>query len=222
MTTISDKIEAAILRVLAERGGVLSADSKTIPVGVSNRHVHLSQADLDLLFGPGHTLTRKKAMKQPGQFAAEETVTLRGPKGSIGRVRVLGPTRPETQVEISIADGFVLGVRPPLRLSGVLDGTPGLEIEGPVGRVRIERGVIAARRHLHMCPETARHLGLANGDEVEIAVGGDRGGVLAHVAVRVSADSADEFHVDVEEANAFRLNNDDPVTVRRAASSTNG
>lgn len=190
-------------------------DEILVPVGVSNRHVHLSRADMDSLFGPGAQLGRKKAMKQPGQFAAAETVTLKGPKGALKGVRVLGPLRPETQVEILAADGFVLGVKPPLRMSGQLDGTPGLEIVGPKGSVRIEAGVIMAVRHIHMLPEMAARLGLANGQEVDVEVAGPRGGVLGRVVVRAAQASAFEMHIDVEEANAFGLGNDDLVRIRK-------
>jgi putative phosphotransacetylase len=192
--------------------GVLAqAAALRVPVGISNRHVHLSRTDMDTLFGPGSVLRRKKAMKQPGQFAAEETVTLKGAKGVLNKVRVLGPLRAETQVEISIADGFVLGIKPPLRLSGQLDDTPGIEIVGPQGSVQIEQGVIAAMRHIHLSSETAVQFGLRNGEVVDVEVGGQRGGVLRHVAIRATENSVSEMHVDVEEANAFSLQNDDLV-----------
>jgi len=184
-----------------------------VPVGISNRHVHLSRTDMDTLFGPGSALRRKKAMKQPGQFAAEETVTLKGPKGALSKVRVLGPLRPETQVEISIADGFVLGIKPPLRMSGQLDDTPGVEIIGPQGSVKTTQGVIAAMRHIHMPVETAAQFGLRNGEVVDVEVGGERGGVLRQVVVRATGDSVTEMHVDVEEANAFSLQNDELVRI---------
>jgi len=188
-------------------------ETLTIPVGISNRHVHLSRTDMDTLFGPGAVLRRKKAMKQPGQFAAEETVTIKGPKGVLNKVRVLGPLRPETQVEISIADGFVLGIKPPLRMSGQLEDTPGIEIIGPHGCVHTTQGVIAAMRHIHMPLETAAQFGFGNGDVVDVEVGGDRGGVLRQVAIRATGDSVTEMHVDVEEANAFSLQNDDLVRI---------
>ncbi|MEI2387198.1 phosphate propanoyltransferase [Breoghania sp. JC706] len=193
-----------------------AADPACVPVGVSNRHIHLSRSDMDALFGPGSSLTRKKAMKQPGQYAAEETVTLRGPKGEIGKVRVLGPLRKETQIEVSVADGFVLGVRPPLRLSGHLEQSPGIEVIGPCGSVRKECGVIVAMRHIHMPPETAARLGLVNGDEVDVEVDGPRGGIMHRVAVRAAENSALEMHIDIEEANAFGLKNDDLVRIRKA------
>lgn len=188
-----------------------------VGIGVSNRHIHLSRTDMDTLFGPGSALTRKKAMKQPGQFAAEETVTLRGPKGSLHKVRVLGPLRKETQIEVSVADGFALGIKPPLRMSGVLDGSPGVEIIGPAGSVQKEQGVIVARRHIHMLPETAKQFGLTNGEEVDVEVLGDRGGIMSRVAVRAAEASALEMHIDVEEANAFCLKNDELVRIRKCA-----
>ncbi|PKU24090.1 phosphate propanoyltransferase [Telmatospirillum siberiense] len=184
-------------------------------VGVSNRHVHLSRADMDSLFGPGSELHRKKAMKQPGQFAAEETVTIRGPKGELRKVRVLGPLRRDTQVEVSVADGYTLGIAPPLRMSGQLDGSPGIEIVGPHGSVQRGYGTIVALRHIHMLPETAAQLGLRNGEAVDVEIGGARGGVMGGVVVRVADASAYEMHVDVEEANAFGLKNDDLVRIRK-------
>lgn len=222
-----ETIDRIIAEILAQRCGLVPCasaasvgapvdeDAFLVSVGVSNRHVHLSQPDMDSLFGPGATLRRKKAMKQPGQFAAEETVTLRGPKGELARVRVLGPLRRETQIEISVADGFVLGVTPPLRMSGHLDGTPGIEIVGPHGSVRKDAGVIVASRHIHMLPGTAARLGLRNGQEVEVEIPGERGGIMDHVVIRAAEASAFEMHIDVEEANAFCLKNDDLVRIRK-------
>ncbi|MBK1664609.1 phosphate propanoyltransferase [Rhodospirillum rubrum] len=196
-------------------GKTTERDPFLVSIGVSNRHIHLSRTDMDALFGPGSQLTRKKAMKQPGQFAAEETVTLKGRKGSLTKVRVLGPLRKETQIEVSVADGFTLGITPPLRMSGHLDDTPGVEIIGPQGSVQRDRGVIVALRHIHMPPETAALLGLRNGEEVDVEVGGERGGVLRKVVVRAAEASAYEMHIDVEEANALCLKNDDLVRIRK-------
>lgn len=213
-----DTIERVIRQILGEMnqqttpGG--AQDPFLVPVGVSNRHIHLSRADMEILFGPGAELHRMKAMKQPGQYAAEETVTLKGPKGSLSKVRVLGPVRAETQIEISVADGFTLGLRAPLRMSGQLDGTPGLEIIGPQGSVQKQHGVIVALRHIHMTPATAARLGLRNGQEVDVEITGARGGILHHVAVRAAEASALEMHIDVEEANALGLKNDDLVRIR--------
>ena len=182
---------------------------RSTPIGVSNRHIHLDRADMDALFGPGSELTVKKMLGQPGQYAAEETVTIRGPKGEMSRVRVLGPLRKETQVEISIADGFVLGVKPPVRESGQLEDSPGIEIIGPKGSVKKERGVIAALRHIHMTPEIARRLGYRDGQYVQTRIEGLRGALLCNVLVRVSEKYALEMHIDVEEANALGVKNGD-------------
>lgn len=192
---------------------VVARESALVPVGISNRHVHLSRADMDVLFGPGANLTRKKAVKQPGQFAAEETVTLRTPKGSIERVRVLGPLRSETQVELSIADSFRLRLTPPIRMSGDLDATPGLEIIGPCGRVQKDFGVIIAWRHIHMDPATAVMIGAHDGQRLAIECPGERGGILRNVVLRVAEDAVPELHVDMEEANAFNLHNNDQVKI---------
>ncbi|MDV7143969.1 phosphate propanoyltransferase [Tropicimonas sp. TH_r6] len=216
--TLVDRIVAELLE--QGRSAALQIaegpDPSLVPVGVSNRHIHLSRQDMDALFGPGAVLTRKKASKQPGQYAAEEVVILRGPKGEIGKVRVLGPLRKETQVEISKADGFVLGIHPPVRMSGELENTPGFEIIGPQGVVSKERGMILAQRHIHMQPETAALLGLANGCEVDVLAEGARGGVLHHTAIRVAEASALELHIDVEEANGLGLRNGDTVRIRKA------
>lgn len=182
-----------------------------IPVGVSNRHVHLNREDMDILFGYGSLLTRFKAVRQPGQYAAAETVTLRGPKGELSKVRVLGPLRATTQVEISVADGFALGVSAPVRMSGDLLDSPGIEIIGPAGRVVKRQGTIVAWRHIHISPEEAKRHGLRDGMEIEIQGDGPRGGVLSHVVVRVSAEAVLELHIDVEEANGFGLRNGDIV-----------
>ena len=179
---------------------------RSTPIGVSNRHIHLDRADMDALFGPGSELTVKKML---GQYAAEETVTIRGPKGELNRVRVLGPLRNETQIEISVADGFVLGVKPPVRESGQIEGTPGIEIIGPKGSVKKERGVIAALRHIHMTPEIAERLGYRDGQYVQTKIEGLRGALLCNVLVRVSEKYALEMHIDVEEANALGVKTGD-------------
>ncbi len=182
-----------------------------VPIGISNRHVHLSREDMDVLFGCGTSLTRLKAVKQPGQYAAEETVTLKGPKGELQRVRVLGPLRNATQVEISTADSFTLGVKAPLRMSGDLDGSSGIEIIGPRGRVTKNDGTIVAWRHIHISPQEAEQYKLTDGMEIDIETKGARAGILRHVVVRVSSDAVLEMHVDVEEANGLGLKNSDLV-----------
>lgn len=223
MQITEDIIEQILRDVLAGKGpapraeeAAPAADPALVPIGVSNRHVHLSRSEMDALFGPGASLTRKKPMKQPGQYAAEETVTLRGPKGELKKVRVLGPLRGKTQIEVSTADGFALGIKPPARMSGKLDGTPGLELIGPAGSVTVPEGVIVALRHIHMDLNSARALGLRSGDQVSVEVSGVRGGIMHNVAIRADEASALEMHIDIEEANAFGLKNGDLVRIRKA------
>ncbi len=185
-----------------------------VVVGVSNRHVHLSREDVDILFGPGYQLTPIKDLGQPGQFACKETVTIVGPKGSIETVRVLGPERKETQVEVSLTDCFKLGVNPPVRDSGDLEGTPGIEIIGPNGKVVKERGVIVAKRHIHMHTSDAEKFGVKDKEIVMVAVEhGDRKLIFDDVLIRVHEKFALEFHVDTDEANAAGLKNGDNVYV---------
>lgn len=174
-----------------------------VPVGISNRHIHLSQADLNQLFGAGYQLTPMKELSQPGQFACKETVTICGPKGAIEKVRVLGPVRKETQIEIVAGDCFKLGVKAPAKLSGDLAGTPGITVVGPKGSVQTAQGLIVAQRHIHMAPADAQAYGVQDGQIVKIRVGGLRGGLYDNVAIRVTTSSKLECHLDTEEANAM-------------------
>ncbi|MZJ27080.1 phosphate propanoyltransferase [Collinsella sp. BIOML-A4] len=185
----------------------------TVSVGVSGRHVHLSQEDLEALFGAGYELTPIKELSQPGQFAAKETVTLVGPKGVIERVRVLGPVRPSTQVEVLRGDTFKLGVPACVRMSGKLEGTPGITLAGPHGTVALSQGVIVAARHIHMTCDEAAKRGLHDGQIVSIAFGGERGGRLDNVVVRANNTSALDCHIDTEEANAFGIKNGSVVEI---------
>ncbi|MCS7232498.1 MAG: phosphate propanoyltransferase [Synergistetes bacterium] len=180
-------------------------------VGVSNRHVHISEDAEKILFG-GNKITVKAYLRQPGQFAANETVKLLGPKGMIDNVRIVGPVRKSCQVEVSISDCYHLGVEPVVRDSGQLKGTPGIYIIGPAGVIKLEEGVIVAQRHIHMKPEEARSLGVKDGDIVRIRFEkGIRCGVLGGVLVRVSENYALECHLDVEEANALGVKTGDIV-----------
>jgi putative phosphotransacetylase len=188
-------------------------EKKMVPVGLSNRHIHLSQEHLEVLFGEGYELTKSKDLSQPGQFAAEEKVDVIGPKKSLTGVRILGPVRKETQVEVSLADGFVLGVKPPVRDSGDLIDSPGATIVGPKGQVVIEKGIIAAARHIHMHTSDAENFGVVDKDVVSVKVEGKRGLIFENVVVRVNKDYALEMHVDVEEGNAAGLKNGAMVEV---------
>lgn len=182
------------------------SDARPIPIAVSARHVHLTQAAVEALFGPGHTLTPRNPLSQPGQFACEETVDVIGPKRTIEGVRVLGPTRPGCQVEVSRTDEFFLGVDAPVRLSGDLKGTPGITLRGPAGTLTLTSGLICALRHIHMTPDDARAYGVQDRDVVEVEVtGSGRSLVFGDVIVRVSPKFALEMHVDTDEANAAEL-----------------
>lgn len=182
-----------------------------IPVGISNRHIHLAEEDLALLFGPGHQLNKLKDLKQPGEFAAQETVTLVGPKGVIQNVRILGPLRKKTQVEISRTDSFALGVKAPVRESGKLEDTPGITLVGPKGSVTIKDGVICALRHIHMSSREAEELRLKDRSFVQVKVPGCREMILGQVLLRVSDNFVLEMHLDTDEANAAWLKNNDQL-----------
>lgn len=184
-----------------------------IPIGVSNRHVHVSRADLDRLYGKDYALTHKSELGQPGQFAANETVTLQGPKGTFEHVRILGPVRSQSQVEISKTDSFRLGVKAPIALSGHLQGTPRITLIGPRGTVDLPCGVIIAKRHIHMTPAQAAARHLKDGQIVDVETFGERRGILGDVIIRVSDTAGLEMHIDVDEANACSLSNHDYVMI---------
>ena len=186
-----------------------------IPVGISNHHIHLSQADLETLFGVGYNLTPIKDLSQPGQFACKETVTIVGPKGAIEKIRVLGPVRSKTQIEILTSDTFKLGVKAPAKLSGDLAGTPGITIVGPKGSVQTSEGLIVAQRHIHMTPADAAAYGVADGQIVTLEVEGPRGGCFTNVAIRATDTSALECHLDNDEANAMSINSSTTVKIVR-------
>ena len=209
-----DQYEAIIkLLMEAARESIPDARDNTIPVGVSNRHVHLSQGNLEALFGPGYELSRMKDLSQPGQYACKETVTICGPKGAIEKVRILGPVRSRTQVEILAGDSFKLGIKSTARLSGDLDGTPGITIIGPKGSEQIKEGLMVAQRHIHMLPEDAARMGVHDGQVVSLEVDGIRGGILRNTIVRVTGQSGLECHIDTEEANALGLSSSSRVKI---------
>jgi len=175
-----------------------------ILVETSARHIHVTKEHLEILFGAGATLTKKKDLSQPGQYACEERVTIVGPKKQLANVSILGPERPATQVELSATDARSIGVGIAVRESGDIAGTPGCKIVGPCGEVEISEGVIVAKRHIHMVPETAEQLGLKNKDVVWVKVETDgRKAILGDVVVRVSETFADAMHIDTDESNAI-------------------
>jgi len=173
-------------------------------VEISARHVHVSAEDLATLFGEGYELTNKKWLSQPGQFACEERVRVIGSKGEFPAVSILGPVRPETQVELSLTDARSIGVTAPVRESGDLAGTGACKLVGPKGEVEIDHGVIAAQRHIHATPKDAEELGLTNGQivSVEIPSANGRNLTFGDVVVRVSEKYALAMHIDTDEANA--------------------
>lgn len=182
-----------------------------IPVGVSNRHIHLTEKDLFTLFGEGYKLTNVKFLSQPGQFAARETVVIRGVKGEIQNVRVLGPVRKASQVEISKTDMFTLGVIVPVRMSGDIKGTPGIQVIGPNGSVTLQEGLIIAKRHIHMHPDEAKQFGVQDNDVVQVKTSGERALIFDQVVIRVHETFALDFHIDIDEANAAGLKTGDTI-----------
>lgn len=182
---------------------------KEVPIGVSARHIHLSEEDVELLFGKGYALTEMKPLSQPGQYAANETVAVVGPKGNFAKVRILGPTRKRTQLEVSRTDAFALGVNPPVRESGDIAGSAGITLQGPAGEVKIEEGVIVAARHIHFHTSDAERFGIADKQLLRVRVGGDRGVVFEQVVARVSDQFALDMHIDTDEANAAGVKNGD-------------
>jgi len=178
-----------------------------INVGVSNRHLHLSTEDLETLFGPGAVLTPTKDLSQPGQFAAAETVTVVGPKGSIEKMRVLGPVRSQTQIELAQTDARKIGIKAPLRNSGDLAGTPGCVLVGPKGYLLLKEGVIVAKPHVHLNSAQGEALGIKDGDFVDFYFKGDKEAALFNIWARVGDRHEMDLHIDTDEANAFGVAN---------------
>jgi len=177
-------------------------------INLSNRHIHLSTADLEALFGKGHQLTKTKDLVQPGQFASEEQVTIVGPKGKMEGIRVLGPVRPETQCEILASDVFKLGVKGcPVKESGKLEGSFPFEIIGPKGSVKKDKGLIIAWRHIHFDPASAEKFGVKDKDIVSLRVPGERAAVFENVICRCGPTHALECHIDFDEGNAVGIGN---------------
>lgn len=171
-------------------------------VEASGKHVHLNREAIDALFGEGYQLTKAKELSQPGQYACKERVTLIGPKGSLHNVVVLGPERKESQVEVSLTDSVVLGVSVPVKESGKLEGTPGIVIASGSNMIRLERGLIAAQRHIHVKAEDAEKFNVKNGEIVQVKVFGKRPLIFDDVLVRVSSNYETYMHIDYDEANA--------------------
>lgn len=179
---------------------------KTVLVEISARHVHVSESDLETLFGKGYKLTPKKELSQPGQYACEERVTVVGPKRELAGVSILGPCRKETQVEISLTDARSIGVKAEIRESGDLEGTQGIKLVGPCGEVELTKGVIAAKRHIHMTPADAEKYGIVDKQNVLVKIEGTgRTLIFDDVVARVNPTYALAMHLDTDEANAAAI-----------------
>ena len=208
-------IEAIVKKIVSEMESPAPAADLSIPVGISNRHIHLSREDLDTLFGKGYELTPIKDLSQPGQYACKEQLTIIGPSmRPIEGVRVLGPIRKQSQVEISVTDSVVLKVKPPVRESGSLAGSAPITIIGPKGIVTLSEGCIIANRHIHMAPADAARFGVKDGDYIDVdAMTGTKRTRWFDVQVRVSDKFCLEMHVDTDDANAVGFKNGSRVTV---------
>ncbi len=179
-----------------------------VPIEISARHAHLSKPDLEILFGPGFELTKFRDLSQTGQFAANEIVKLVGPRGEVDKVRILGPVRAQTQVEVSETEARTLGINPPVKDSGNLENTPGIKIVGPKGEVDLKQGVILALRHIHIDPETAAKIKVKNGDRIKVDTSGTRDLLFENVLVRVDPSFKLAMHIDTDEANAAGIDAD--------------
>ena len=215
MEISSAKIAEMVRKVLSDMENVGSVNTgNEVPVGVSNRHIHLTKADMETLFGVGYELTPLKDLSQPGQYACKEVLTLIGPSlRPIENVRVLGPLRNKSQVEISATDSYVLKVKPPVRESGKIEGSAGITIVGPKGVVELKEGCIIANRHIHMSPEDGARFGVKDGETVTVDVNGKRRTRWYDVQVRVHKDFRLEMHVDTDDANSAGIGNGFKVKV---------
>ncbi|MDD3453094.1 MAG: phosphate propanoyltransferase [Bacilli bacterium] len=182
-------------------------------VGISNRHVHLKEEDFKILFGDNYELTLKNKLNQPNQFAANETVTIVGPKGQMDNVRIIGPIRKYTQIEISASDSYKLGVNPPVRSSGDLKGSEPMTIIGPKGSVALEEGCIIADRHIHITPKQMELYGFNKDDKIAVSINGDKAAFLKNISLKVDEQSYFELHLDTDDANANLIKNGDIVDI---------
>lgn len=186
---------------------------KPVIANVSNRHIHLCQEDLEKLFGTGYKLTKDRDLMQPGEFASKESVSIKGPKNEIKNVRVLGPVRKFTQIEISKTDTFILGVNAPLRVSGDIKNSAPITVISPNGLIELKEGCIVAKRHVHFTPKDAEFFQVKDGENISVKVESERGLVFDNVVARVRENMALEFHIDTDEANAAGIKNGDRVII---------
>ena len=201
------EMKAQVERIVREVvESMFQEKSRRVPIHVSARHLHIRQEDLETLFGSGARLTKLRDLMQPGEFAANETVAVTGPNGKkFPQVRILGPARKATQVEFSYTDGRFLGLDLPLRISGDIEGTASVVLEGPGGTLHLKEGAIRALRHLHMHTDDAGSFGIGNGQKISIRTGGPSSVVFENVIARVSPSALLEMHIDTDEGNAAGL-----------------
>ena len=205
---IAELVRQVIADMKAPENKAKAKNEGNIPVGVSNRHIHLSKSDLETLFGAGYELTPMKDLSQPGQYACKETLTIVGPSlRPIENVRVLGPIRRASQVEISKTDSYTLKVKPPVRESGDIGGSSPITIIGPKGVVTLSEGCIIANRHIHMSKDEAKAFGVSDGEYVDVEVSGTRPAMWLGVQIRVHENFRLEMHVDTDDANAVGIGN---------------
>lgn len=194
MNQLADSIVEAVVKEIRKQ--------LMIEVEASGRHAHLSRADVETLFGKGYQLTKVRELSQPGQFVCEERISLTGPKGTLKNVVILGPERTKTQAEVSLTDALALGIKPPVRLSGDIADSPGAIFSNGDRQVVKDKGIIVAKRHLHITPEDAAHFNVKNGDAIKIKVFGSRPTIFEDTIVRISKDFSTNVHIDYDEANA--------------------
>ena len=207
MKYTEQEIKALVDKVIGAIKDSASSEGD-IPVGISNRHIHLSREHVDILFGKGYELTKCKDLSQPGQYACKETLTIIGPSmRSIEGVRVLGPERKNSQVEISRTDSFTLKVKPPVRESGDIAGSAPITIVGPKGIVTLKEGCIIANRHIHMSLDEAKAFGVSDGEYADVELNGERRTLFYDVQIRAHKDFRLEMHIDTDDANAAGVGN---------------
>lgn len=206
---------AQVSGLAAELEKRLKRSKLAIPVGVSNRHCHLTREHFKILFGPNAEPKKVKDIKQPGFYAADEVISVKGPKGVLHKIRLVAPYRDHTQIELAVTDALAIGINPPVRESGQVKGSAGATLIGPAGQVELKEGVIIAQRHLHFSPDEAKALGIESGEVVRVraGIGAGRSVVFEDVIVRVGPKYSLEFHVDTDEANASGLKTGDFVHI---------
>lgn len=208
---ISIDFERIDINTIDNYEGMLHKRTNKIPVSISARHIHVNREALDILYGEGYELTVYRELSQPGQYASNEQLNLVGPKGMFSNVRILGPLRKDNQVEVSMTDARKLGIKPPVRSSGDIEGSAPVILIGPCGSVTLKEGCIIAERHIHMSPLDANYYGVQDNENVMVKVHNQKGGILDNVTVRVRDDFELDMHIDTDDANAFLIKNSDWV-----------